>query len=61
MRELPTYVYPFVLALVAFVAGRLVLARARDDAGSLPGWVLYALTIACVVAGLVSVWLDTRY
>jgi hypothetical protein len=61
MPELPTYVYPFALAAIAFAAGRFLLGRAHDDPGSLPGWTLHALAIACVLVGLVTVWMDSGY
>jgi hypothetical protein len=61
MLDMPTYIFPFFLSLIAFVGGRLLLAHADEEAGSLPGWVLHAAAIACVLVGLVSVWLEIRY
>jgi len=58
MSAIPTYVYPFVLAIIAAVVGKLMTGNVRDNAASLPGWILYALAIGCVVIGLVLLWLD---
>lgn len=61
MFDLPTYVYPFILAVIAAVSGRLLVGRqVRDDAGSLPGWILYAVAIGCVVIGIATMWLSNR-
>jgi hypothetical protein len=58
MLDLPTYVYPFILAVIAAVAGRMLVGPVRDDAGSLPGWILYAVAAGCVVVGLATLWLS---
>jgi len=59
MFDLPTYVYPFILAVIAAVSGRLLVGRrVKDDAGSLPGWILYAVAIGCVVIGIATMWLS---
>jgi hypothetical protein len=58
MPDLPTYVYPFILAVIAAVAGRVLAGRVRDDAASLPGWILYAVAIGCVVIGFATMWLS---
>jgi hypothetical protein len=58
MPDLPTYVYPFFLAVVAVVAAKLLVGRVRDDRASFPGWILYAVAIGCVVIGLATMWLD---
>lgn len=61
MLDLPTYVYPFILAVIAAVSGRLLVGRrVKDDAGSLPGWILYAVAIGCVIIGIASIWLDNK-
>lgn len=61
MFDLPTYVYPFILAVIAAVSGRLLVGRrVKDDAGSLPGWILYAVAIGCVVIGIATMWLSNR-
>lgn len=60
MFDVPTYVWPFVLAVVAAVAGKLLTGRVRDDPGSLPGWILYAVAIGCVVIGIATWWLSHR-
>jgi hypothetical protein len=60
MPDIPTYVYPFVLAVIAAVAGRMLAGPVRDDAGSLPGWILYAVAAGCLVVGLATLWLSYR-
>ena len=59
MLELPTYAYPFLFAVVAFLGARFLVGRVRDDSASLPGLILYAVAIACVLIGLATVWMDT--
>ncbi len=56
--DLPTYVWPFILAVVAAVTGKVVTGRVRDDPGSFPGWILYAVAIGCVIIGLATWWLE---
>lgn len=56
MSSIPTYVYAFLLAIVAAVAGRLLGGPVREK--SLPGWILYAVAIACVIIGFATMWLD---
>ncbi|KQT12246.1 hypothetical protein [Ramlibacter sp. Leaf400] len=58
LPDLPTYAWPFILAVVAAVYGRLVADRVDDDTGSLPGWILYAVAVGCLVAGLATWWLS---
>lgn len=58
MPDFPTYVYPFLFAIIAAVAGKLMVGRVRDDAGSFPGWILYAVAIGCVVIGFALMWLN---
>jgi len=58
--DLPTYVWPFILAVVAAVAGRVLVGRVRDDPGSFPGWILYAVAIGCVVIGVATWWLSHK-
>lgn len=60
LNEIPTYVWPFIFAVIAFAAGKLLTGRVRDDPGSFPGWILYAVGIGCVVIGLAVMWLDTH-
>lgn len=60
MFDLPPYVFAFFFAVVAAVAARVLVGRVRDDAGSFPGWILYAVGIGCVVIGLAVMWLDTH-
>lgn len=56
----PSYVIPFLLAVVAAGAARLLVGRVRDDAGSFPGWILYAVAIGCVVIGVAG-WFLSRH
>ena len=58
--DLPTYVWPFILAVVAAVAGRVLVGRVRDDPGSFPGWILYAVAIGCVIIGVATWWLSHK-
>ncbi len=58
LDSVPTYVWPFVLAVVAALSARLLAGRVRDDPGSLPGWILYAVAAGCVVIGVATWWLD---
>lgn len=58
MLGLPTYAWPFIFAVIAALAGRLLVGRVRDDPGSFPGWILYAVAIACVVIGFAMMWLN---
>lgn len=51
MLSVPSYVWPFVLAILAALAARLLVGRVRDDAGSFPGWILYAVALGCVIIG----------
>lgn len=55
MSDLPTYVYPFILAVVAAVAARVLGGPVREK--SFPGWILYAVAIACVIIGVATMWL----
>lgn len=57
MFDLPTYVWAFLFAAIAALAGRLLVGRVRDDPGSFPGWILYAVAIGCVVIGFALMWL----
>lgn len=58
MSNVPTYVWPFVFAVIAAVAGKLMVGRVRDDAASFPGWILYAVAIGCVIIGFATMWLS---
>jgi len=58
MLGIPTWVWPFIFAVIAAIAGRLLAGRVRDDTGSMPGWILYAVAIGCAVVGLATFWLD---
>lgn len=61
MFDLPTWFWPFLFAVVAAVAGKVLTGRVRDDAKSFPGWILYAVAVGCVVIGLATMWLDNKY
>ncbi|GAB3764688.1 hypothetical protein GCM10028796_20210 [Ramlibacter monticola] len=61
MPELPTYFYPFLFAFIAFLGARFLVGRVGDDSASLPGWILYAVAIACVLIGFATAWMDTGY
>ena len=54
LDSVPTYVWPFVLAVVAAVAARVLVGRVRDAAGSMPGWILYAVAVGCVIIGFAT-------
>ena len=58
MNAIPTAAWPFFFAVLAVLAARLLVGRVRDDAPSLPGWILYAVAIACVIIGFALMWLD---
>jgi hypothetical protein len=60
MFDLPTYAYPFILAVIAAVAGKVLVGRVRDDPGSFPGWILYAVAAGCVVIGIAAIWLEHK-
>lgn len=60
MSAIPTWAFPLILAVIAAVAGKVLTGRVRDDPGSFPGWILYAVAIGCVVISLALMWLDNR-
>ncbi|AEG91762.1 hypothetical protein [Ramlibacter tataouinensis] len=60
MSDIPTYVYPFIIAVIAAIAGRLLGGPVRDDASSLPGWILYAVALGCVIIGFATMWLSSQ-
>jgi hypothetical protein len=59
MNDLQTYAYPFVLSLVALLAGWFLLGRVRDESGAFPR-ALFAVGIAFAVIGFVLLWLGAR-
>jgi hypothetical protein len=61
LLALPLYVYPFILAVVSALAGRFLVGRVRDDPGSLPGWILYAVALGSTLIGLIAFWMDYNY
>ncbi len=58
MFGLPTYAWPFLFATAAALAGWLLAGRVGDDPGSMPGWILYAVALGCVVIGIAAMVLD---
>ncbi len=61
LDSIPTYVWPFVLAVIAALAGKTLSGgHVEDDAASLPGWILYAVAIGCVIIGLATWWLSHK-
>lgn len=52
MFDLPTFVIPLIFAVIAAVAARLLVGKVGDDAGSFPGWILYAVAIGCVIISI---------
>ncbi len=61
MFNLPTYAYPFILALIAAGAAWYLGGRSlSDDPGSLPTWVLYMVAAGCVVIGFATLWLSHK-
>lgn len=54
----PTYLWAFLFAVIAALAGRLLVGKVRDDPGSFPGWILYAVAIGCVLIGFGLMWLE---
>lgn len=57
LASIPTYVYPFVIALIAFFAGRALGGSPREEPESLPRVLLWAIAGACVVLGFYLLWL----
>ncbi len=57
MLDLPTYAWPFIFAIVAAVAGRLLGGRLKDDPDSMPTRLLYYVAAACSAVGLATLWL----
>ncbi|MBC5785434.1 hypothetical protein H8N03_20975 [Ramlibacter sp. USB13] len=52
MFGIPMYVWFFLFAAIAAVAARVLAGPVGDDAGSFPGWILYAVAAGCVVIAL---------
>ena len=52
MFDLPPFVIPLIFAAIAAVAARLMVGKVGDDAGSFPGWILYAVAIGCVIISI---------
>jgi hypothetical protein len=60
MNDLATYAYPFMLSIVALVAGWVLLGRRMTaESGAAPK-LLFALGIAAAVVGFFLVWMGAR-
>jgi hypothetical protein len=60
MNDLATYAYPFMLSIVALLAGWLLIGRQiRAESGAVPN-LLFALGIVAAVVGFFLVWLAAR-
>jgi hypothetical protein len=57
MFDLPTYAYPFILAVLAAAVGKIVPGNVDGEPGAFARGILYALAVTCVVVGLVAIWL----
>lgn len=57
MFDLPPYAYAFIFAALAALAARFLVGPVRDDAASFPGWILYAVAVGFVIAGIADIWL----
>lgn len=60
MFELPAYAYLFIFAALAAIAGKVFSGRVRDDPGSFPALILYAVAVGCVVVGFATIWLNRQ-
>lgn len=56
MSAIPPAAWPFLFAVLALVAARVLVGQVKDDA--LPGGILYAVAVGCVLIGLAVLWLD---
>lgn len=56
--DLPMYVYTFILAVLFAGAGMWLGGRPRDDAGSFPAWILYAVAVGWLIIGLATMWMS---
>lgn len=60
MNDLATYAYPFMLSIVALVAGWVLLGRRMTaESGAVPK-LLFALGIVAALVGFLLVWLGAR-
>jgi hypothetical protein len=59
VNDLSTYAYPFVLSIIALVAGWLLLGRVTDGSGSFPR-TLFGVGIAGAMIGFVLLWVASR-
>jgi hypothetical protein len=60
MNDLATYAYPFMLSIVALVAGWLLIGRQISaESGAAPK-LLFALGIVAALAGFFLVWMAAR-
>lgn len=58
--DIPMYAWCFVLAVIAAVSARLLAGRVRDDPGSFPGWILYAVAVGFAIIGVATWWLSQQ-
>lgn len=58
LANIPTFIYPFLVAAIALLAGRVLGGSRRDDPESLPRVMLWAIAAACVVLGIYLFWLE---
>lgn len=57
--NIPTYVYPFIFAVLAAAAGWYASdGRPKNDSASMPAWILFAVALGCVVIGFATLWLS---
>jgi hypothetical protein len=59
---MPTYFYPFLLAIAAFAVGSLLKRRPdQGEADRFGSKILYVVAIGCVVVGIATWWLWNNY
>jgi len=55
---LPTAVYPFLFAVIAAIAASVFGRQSTSKPFALVSAVLYALAVACVIIGVITIFLD---
>lgn len=58
LANIPTFIYPFIVALVALLAGRVLGGSPKEEPESLPRVMLWAIAAACAVLGVYLLWLE---
>jgi lipopolysaccharide biosynthesis regulator YciM len=58
MPILPTFIYPFIFAVIAAATGWFMASRSGESQNTVASRVLYAVAAGCVFLGLVFLWLD---